>query len=129
MGADLPGHNIYVMIAVWPNTIEYFNLSVWTGLDGWPPGLRARYRALVLRMLEYGSDLGMPHTRSLGGGLYEIRAKAAEGIGRAIYCTLVGRRIAILHEFVKKTDKTPARDLDLARNRMKLVLNHEEERR
>lgn len=110
-------------------TIEYFNESVRTGLDGWPAGLRARYRALVLRMLEYGPDLGMPHTRSLGGGLYEIRAKAAEGIGRAIYCTLVGKRIVILHGFVKKNDKTPARDLDLARNRMKLVLSHEQERR
>ena len=105
--------------------IEYFNVSVRTELDGWPPGLRARYRALALRMLEHGPDLGMPHTRSLGGGLYEIRAKAAEGIGRAIFCTLVGQRIVILHGFVKKTDKTPARDLDLARNRMKQVLRHE----
>ncbi len=105
--------------------IEYFNVSVRTELDGWPPGLRARYRALALRMLEHGPDLGMPHTRSLGGDLYEIRAKAAEGIGRAIFCTLVGQRIVILHGFVKKTDKTPARDLDLARNRMKQVLRHE----
>jgi phage-related protein len=106
-------------------TIEYFNLSVQMGLDSWPAGLRARYRALALRMLEYGPDLGMPHTRSLGGGLYEIRAKAAEGIGRAIYCTLVGQRIVILHGFVKKTDKTPVRELALARNRMKQVSSHD----
>lgn len=106
-------------------TIEYFNPSVQAELDGWPAGLRARYRALALRMLEHGPDLGMPHTRALGGGLYEIRAKAAEGIGRAIYCTLVGRRIVILHGFVKKTDKTPPRELDVARNRLKLVLSHD----
>lgn len=106
-------------------TIEYFNPSVQAELNGWPVGLRARYRALSLRMLEHGPDLGMPHTRALGGGLYEIRAKAAEGIARAIYCTLVGRRIVILHGFVKKTDKTPTRELDIARNRMKLVLSHE----
>ena len=50
-------------------TIDYFNESVRAEFDGWPPGLRARYRALVLRMIEYGPNLGMPHTRSLGGGL------------------------------------------------------------
>jgi phage-related protein len=106
-------------------TIDYFNDSVRAELDGWPPGLRARYRALVLRMIEYGPNLGMPHTRSLGGGLYEVRAKAAEGIGRALYCTLVGQRIVILHGFVKKSDKIPARELDLAHDRMKQVLRHE----
>lgn len=106
-------------------TIDYFNESVRAEFDGWPPGLRARYRALVLRMIEYGPNLGMPHTRSLGGGLYEVRAKAAEGIGRALYCTLVGQRMVILHGFVKKSDKAPARELDLARDRMKQVLRHE----
>jgi phage-related protein len=106
-------------------TIHYFNESVRAELDGWPPGLRARYRALVLRMIEYGPNLGMPHTRALSGGLYEVRAKAAEGIGRALYCTLVGQRIVILHGFVKKSDKAPARELDLARDRMKQVLRHE----
>lgn len=106
-------------------TIQYFNVSVQAELDGWPPGLRARYRALALRILEYGPNLGLPHTRSLGGGLYEIRAKASEGIGRAIYCTLIGQRIVILHSFVKKSDKTPPRELDIARDRMKQVLRHE----
>ena len=78
---------------------------------------------------EYGPDLGMPHTRAMGGGLYEIRAKAAEGIGRALYCTLVGQRILILHALVKKTDKTPSHDLALARHRIKEVMKHEQERR
>ena len=110
-------------------TIDYYNLSVRADLDGWPPGLRARYRALLLRMLEYGPDHGMPHTRAMGGGLYEIRAKAAEGIGRALYCTLVGQRILILHALVKKTEKTPSHDLALARQRIKEVVKHEQERR
>jgi phage-related protein len=72
----------------------------------------------------YGPNLGMPHTRAMGDGLYEIRAKAEEGIGRAFYCTLVGRRIVILHGFIKKTDKTPMRELETARNRMKEVLQY-----
>jgi len=43
-------------------------------------------------MEEYGPNLGMPHTRALGNGLFEIRAKAEEGIGRAFFCTMVGKR-------------------------------------
>ena len=45
--------------------------------------------------------------------------KAAEGIGRVFYCTLIGQRIVFLHQFVKKTDKTPAKELKIARQRMK----------
>jgi phage-related protein len=88
-------------------------------IESWPAGLRARYLALLIRMTEFGPDMGMPHTRAMGDGLFEVRAKAAEGIGRAFYCTLVGKRIVILHGFVKKTDKTPAKELKIARERLK----------
>jgi len=57
----------------------------------------------------------------MGDGLFELRLKAAEGIARVFYCTLVGRRIVILHQFVKKTDKTPQRELEVARRRLKEV--------
>jgi phage-related protein len=76
-------------------------------------------------MEEYGPNLGMPHTRALGNGLFEIRAKAEEGIGRAFFCTRVGRKIIILHSFIKKTDKTPKRELDIALTRQKEVISHE----
>lgn len=71
----------------------------------------------------YGPDLGMPHTRTMGDGLFELRLKAREGISRVFYCTLVGRRIVILHHFIKKTDKTPAKELNVARARMKELEN------
>lgn len=67
----------------------------------------------------YGPDLGMPHTRAMGGGLFELRIKSAECIARVFYCTVVVRRIVFLHHFVKKTDKTPRNELDIARQRMK----------
>ena len=102
-------------------TLAYFNAAVQAGLQGWPDGLRARYFALTIRMAEHGPDLGMPHTRALGGGLFEIRAKGREGIGRAFYCTLVGRRIVVLHQFIKTSPKTPARELRVARVRMKEI--------
>lgn len=71
----------------------------------------------------YGPDLGMPHTRAMGGGLFELRIKAPEGIARVFYCTVVERRIVFLHQFVKKTDKTPAKEMRIARQRMKEWVN------
>jgi phage-related protein len=64
-------------------------------------------------------------TRALGNGLFEIRAKAEEGIGRVFFCTMVGRKIIILHSFIKKTDKTPKRELDIALTRQKEVISNE----
>ena len=57
----------------------------------------------------------------MGGGLFELRIKAAEGIARVFYCTVVDRRIVILHQFVKKSEKTPPKELEIARRRMKEV--------
>jgi phage-related protein len=59
--------------------LSYFNESVASEFDAWPVGLRARFRALTIRMEAFGPNLGMPHTRALGDGLFEIRAKADEG--------------------------------------------------
>jgi phage-related protein len=69
----------------------------------------------------YGPDLGMPHTRAIGEGLFELRLKAADGIARVFYCTVFGKRIVILNLFIIKTDKTPPKELGIARRRMKEV--------
>jgi phage-related protein len=58
-----------------------------------------------------------------GGGLFEIRAKGREGIGRSLFCSVEGPEIVILHSFIKKTNKTPKHDLDLALKRMKELKN------
>ena len=105
-------------------SLEYFSESVRSEIERWPLGLRARNRALTLRMQEHGPGLGMPHTRALGDGLFEIRIKSPEGIGRAFYCTKADHRIVILHGLIKKSEKTPQRDLMIARKRMKEVLRH-----
>jgi len=52
-----------------------------------------------------GANLGEPYTKSLGDGLFEVRAKAKEGIGRSMYCYQKGKKIVILHSFVKKNSK------------------------
>ncbi len=85
-----------------------------------PPKLQAR----LIRLMEMVESLGLeqlhePHVTHLDGKLWELRAKAAEGIARGIYVAATGRRVIILHVFVKKTQKTPRKALDLARERMK----------
>jgi phage-related protein len=64
----------------------------------------------------------MPYCRSLGNGLWEMRSGLTDGkIGRVIFC-VARERMVLLHSFVEKTGKTPARDLRLALERMKEVL-------
>lgn len=86
-----------------------------------PAGFVARFLRYAERMEIFGPDLGMPHTRAMGEGLFELRLKAAEGIARVFYCTLVGREIVILHQFTKKSQKTPRKELEIAKRRMKEV--------
>jgi len=88
-----------------------------------PAGFLARYLRYADRMVVFGPDLGMPHTRIMGKGLFELRIKAAEGVARVFYCTIVDKKIMVLHQFIKKTDKTPPRELATARQRMKEVKN------
>lgn len=103
--------------------IFYYNQSVKDDVEDFPPGIKKRYFNLTDRMIEYGPNLGEPHTKALGGGLFEIRAKSGEGIGRAFYCTVISRKIVVLHAFIKKSQKTPKNDLDIAKKRMKEVQN------
>ena len=90
-------------------------------LASMPPKIQARMIRLMELMEKHGANLGEPHTKSLGGDLFEIRAKAKEGIGRGFFCYMQGKQIIILHVFVKKDQKIPKKDLALARERLKEV--------
>jgi phage-related protein len=74
-------------------------------------------------MEKNGADLRLPHTRAMGQGLFELRCRGAEGIGRAFYCTMVGQQIVILHGFIKKSQETPDKELRIARKRLKEIQN------
>jgi phage-related protein len=102
-------------------TIKYYSEKVQEEIMSLPAGIQARYIYYTKRMLGHGPDLGMPHSRAIGDGLFELRMKASEGIGRVFYCTLIEKRIVMLHTFIKKTQKTPASELAIARRRMKEV--------
>ena len=66
----------------------------------------------------------MPHTKAIKDGLFELRLKSKEGIGRIFYCTLVNKQIVMLHSFIKKSQKTPFRELKAAVSKMKEVKNN-----
>jgi len=57
--------------------------------------------------------------------LFELRVKGKEGIARIFYCTRIGKRIVMLHVFIKKTQKIPKKELKVATQRMKEVLDNE----
>ena len=103
--------------------IEYYDETVQREIFSLPAGLLARYIHLTDRMIGFGPNLGMPHTRSMDKGLFEMRLKATEGIARVFFFTQTGQRMAMLHQFVKKSQKTPAKEIKLARRRMKEMQN------
>ena len=102
-------------------SILFFNERVQREIEEWPVGVYADFLRLTELLEEGGLDLRMPHSRAMKGGLFELRCKGPEGIGRAFYCTQVGRELVILHSIIKKTQATPAKDLELARKRQKEV--------
>jgi len=105
--------------------IRYYSKSVQFQILELPDTLAARYIVLTRRMLAIGPNLGEPHTKAMGGGLFELRLKGAEGIARVFYCTLVGRRIVMLHTFVKKSQRTPKQEMEVAQSRLKEIKNED----
>jgi phage-related protein len=104
--------------------IVYYNTNVQEAILKWPKKMLQRYLRIVDLIGKGGPDLGMPFTKSIEKGLFEIRVKAQEGIGRAFFCYLVKSKIIILHSFIKKTQKTPKKEVDITRRRMKEVIKN-----
>lgn len=104
-------------------TISYYDEELQKDILAMPSGFLARFLRYADRMEAYGPDIGMPHTKAMGQGLFELRLKAVEGIARVFYCTVADKQIVVLSHFVKKTDKTPRKELETARRRLKEIKN------
>ncbi|WP_200945197.1 MULTISPECIES: type II toxin-antitoxin system RelE/ParE family toxin [unclassified Rhizobium] len=104
-------------------TVETLGDLVDREIAAWPSDLRARL-VKVAALIEAVGLERLPHEtiKHLEGKLWEIRLSAQSGISRAIYVTASGRRVVIVHAFIKKTQKTPLRTLELARRRAKEVI-------
>ncbi len=106
-------------------TITFYNQQIKQNLLKWPRGLQAKLTRILELIKEYGGDLGMPLTRAMGDGLFEIRVKAKEGIGRVFFAYICQQEIIILHSFIKKTQETPKKEQEIAKQRLKEVRSYE----
>jgi phage-related protein len=89
-------------------------------LESLPADMRARFQRLVELIESRGLEhLREPYVKHLEGKLWEMRMSGRDGISRAIYVTASGRRAVVLRAFVKKSERTPARELEIARQRAK----------
>ena len=104
-------------------SVEYFHARVLAEIESWPVDVLADYARIVELLVEHGPNLKLPYSRAFGDGLFELRPRGRSGIGRTFYCFLVGKRVVILHAFIKKSQQTPDHEIKLARKRLKEIQN------
>jgi len=102
--------------------VETLNSTVNEELDALPADMRARFMRIALLMESVGLEqVREPHVKHLQGPLWEMRMIGKDGISRALYVTAKGKRVVVVRVFVKKTRKTPRREIELALRRAKEV--------
>jgi phage-related protein len=100
--------------------VQTLNAAVDQELAALPADLRARFVRTAELIEAVGlQNVGQPHVKHIRGPLWEIRLKGGSGIARALYMTATGQRVVVLRVFVKKTQKTPSREIELALQRAK----------
>jgi phage-related protein len=105
-----------------PWLVEILNDKVEAELNGFAADMRARFTRIVELIETFGlQNVGMPHVRHLREKLWEMRLKGRDGIGRALCISLEGERVIVLRAFIKKSQKTPVREIRLAMERAKEI--------
>jgi len=104
-------------------SVETLDATVDAEIAAFPDDLRARLARIGFLIEDMGLDrLREPYVRHLRGPLWEIRLQGKDRIARALYVTATGRRVVIVRAFIKKTQKTPRREIELALRRASEVL-------
>ena len=104
-------------------SVETLNATVDRELDALPADMRARFVRLCDLIAAVGLDrVGAPHVSHLTGPLWEMRLRGRGGISRALYVAVRGKRVVVVRVFIKKTQKTPRREIDLALRRAREVM-------
>jgi phage-related protein len=103
-------------------TVETLGAIVDAEIAALPKDMQASFLRLAERIEAVGLErIGQPHVKHLRDKLWEMRFGGRGGIARAIYVTVMGRRVVVVHAFVKKTQKTPRAALELAERRAKEI--------
>jgi phage-related protein len=104
-------------------SVLFVSTAAQAELEALPADMRAKFERIVNLISDHGLDkVREPYVKHLEDKLWEMRLIGRDGIARSIYVTASGRRVVILRTFVKKTEKTPRRELALARERAKEIL-------
>lgn len=90
--------------------------------------MRARLLKTIDLLAENGTNLRMPYSEHLVDGIFEIRAQIGSNISRVLYFFVIGRKIVLTNGFVKKTQRTPKNEIELAKKYRNEFLNREGER-
>ena len=102
--------------------VEILNETVAAEIAALPADMQAWFIRLAERIAAAGSEsLAQPHVKHLEGKLWELRLTGRDGIARALYITAIGRRVVVVRAFVKKTQKTPRTEVELALRRAKEI--------
>jgi phage-related protein len=105
-----------------PWRVEILNETVAAEIAALPVDMQARFLRLVDRIRAAGlQSLGEPHVKHLEGKLWELRLTGRDGIARALYVTAISQRVIVVRVFVKKTQKTPRAEIELALQRAKEI--------
>ncbi|HEV8031338.1 MAG TPA: type II toxin-antitoxin system RelE/ParE family toxin [Stellaceae bacterium] len=100
----------------------FVNAEAKRELDALPVDLRASFERIVRLVQAFGLErVHEPYIRHIDGRIWEMRLRGRDRIARALYLTASGRRVVILRVFIKKTQKTPRREIELARRRAQEV--------
>lgn len=128
----------FILYMEWKCTMEPYEIEFFEKQDGTEPakefllGLDVKMRAKMLRTIDLlvtnGVDLRMPYSEALGDGIFELRAKAGSDITRVLYFFYVGRKAILTNGFVKKTQRTPAKEIALAKKYRKEYLQRREQK-
>jgi phage-related protein len=104
-------------------TVEILNDTVAAEIRSLPDDMHAKFLRLAKRIEQFGLEsLNEPHIKHIDGKLWEMRLTGRDGIARALYVTAAGRRVIVLRAFVKKTQKAPRPEIDLALRRAKEIV-------
>jgi phage-related protein len=103
-------------------SFTFASAAVKAELDALPADMRAHFERIVGLVQTVGLErVHEPYIKHIEDRLWEMRLRGRSGIARALYITAVGRRVVILRVFVKTTQTTPRREIELARQRAKEV--------
>ncbi len=103
-------------------TVNYVNEIARQEVESLPRDMRGSFERIVGLIQSYGLErMREPYVKHLEGPLWEMRLKGRDGIARSVYITAVGRRVVVLRTFIKKTEKTPRKEIEIAHKRAKEI--------